>query len=112
MHHKRKETTMKAKNLILAGIAGAALLAAAGARAGDDWRHGHRGHYDKHHGHYHGHGRVIVRPARVYYPPRPVYYAPARVYYPPAPVYYAPPAPVLFGTVPVGDARVSFGVRF
>jgi hypothetical protein len=104
---------MKAKNILMAGMAGAALLAAAGAQANDGWRHGHRGHAHYKHQHYkhHHHGHVVVRPARVYYAPR--YYAPAPVYYAPAPVYYRPAAPVLYGNIPVSpDLNVGFRVRF
>ena len=95
---------MLTKRIVLATIAGTALLAASGAYARDDHRHGYR-----HQGHHHGHAkhRVAVRPAPVYY-----YYAPVPVYYPPQPAYYAPPRPVVFGTLPIGDARVRIAFRF
>jgi hypothetical protein len=91
------------KKIVLAAIAGTALLAASGAQAKDDhWDHGYRGHYHRHFAPY----RVVVRPA-------PVYYAPAAVYYPPQPVYYAPPRPVIYGAVPVNpNLNIGFRVRF
>jgi hypothetical protein len=98
---------MLTKKIVLATLAGTALLAASAVQARDGH---HRGHGYRHHGHHvhfrHLPHRVVVRPARVYY------FAPAPVYYPPQPVYYAPPRPVLFGTLPVGDARVRIGVQF
>lgn len=111
---------MKAKKIILAAFAGTALIAAAGgAQARDGWReiqrdfrgdnhyrHGYNDHGNRH-GHYRHYAPRYYAPAPVYYAPR--YYAPR--YYAPAPVYYQP-APVIYGALPVGDARVSFGVRF
>ncbi len=95
---------MSTKKIVMAAIAGTALLAASAAQA----RHNQdRGHGYRHQGHHYRHvpHRVIVRPA-------PVYYVPAPVYYPPQPVYYAPPRPVIYGTLPLGDARVRIGVQF
>ncbi len=98
---------MRTKKIVLAALAGTALLATSAVQARDD----HRGHGYRQHGHYgpahyrHVPHRVVIRPA-------PVYYVPAPVYYPPQPVYYAPPRPVIFGSVPVGDARVRIGVQF
>lgn len=97
---------MFTKKIVLAAIAGTALFAASAAQA--DYNRGpgyrHYGHYNHHHYRHVPH-RVVVRPA-------PVYYVPAPVYYPPQPVYYSPPRPVIFGTLPVGDARVRIGVQF
>ena len=95
---------MSTKKILMTAIAGAALMAASGAQARHD---DHRGHGYRHHGHHHRHAphRVVLRPA-------PVYYVPAPVYYPPQPVYYLPPRPVIFGTLPVGDARIRIGVQF
>ena len=98
----------KTQKIVLAAFAATALLAATGAQARDDHRRGHG--YHGHHGH-HGH-YVRHLPPRVFYRPAPVYYAPAPVYYPPQPVYYVPPRPVIYGTLPVGDARVRIGVQF
>jgi|SRR6185503_17684272 len=104
-----KETTMLTKKTALAVLAGTALLAATGAYARDDDRwgrgqgYGHRNHWNQH---YRYAPRIVVRAAPVYY------YAPAPEYYPPQPVYYAPPRPVLFGTLPIGDARVRIGLQF
>ncbi len=104
---------MTTKKIVLAAIAGSALFAASAAQADHNRGPGYRHH--GHHGHYYRHApkRLYARPAPVYY------YAPAPVYYPPQPVYYAPqrpqvvlPGPVLFGTLPVGDARVRIGVQF
>lgn len=83
--------------------AGAVLLAATGAFAGD-WKKG-RGH--KHHHHYYESEVVVVRPAR------PVYYAPRPVVVYPAPVYYAPPvayAPV-YGPAYGPGGNLSIGVN-
>ena len=95
---------MKTKKIILAALAGTALLAAAGAQARDGhWDHGYRGHYQSHY---------FYRPAPYYYgPPAPVYYAPAPVYYAPqAPVYYAP-RPAIYGQIPIGHhSGISFRV--
>ena len=113
-----KETTMLTKNIAMAAIAGTALLAASGAYARDDDRDGFG---PRHYSHHHRHApRFVVRqvpryyyaPQPVYYAPAPEYYPPAPVYYPPAPAYYAPPRPVLYGTLPIGDARVRFGLQF
>ncbi len=105
---------MNTRKIALAVAAGAALMAAAPAFAHD--RHdGWRGHGPRHHAqYYHRAPGYVYAPSPVMVAPRPYYYAPpARVYYaPPAPVYYAPPAPVVYGSVPVGGARVNFGVRF
>jgi len=104
---------MFTKKIVLAAIAGTALFAASAAQAdhnrGPGYRHqGPYGHHYRHVPY-----RVVVRPAPVYYVPAPVYYPPQPVYYaPPAPVYYAPPRPAIFGTLPVGDARVRIGVQF
>jgi hypothetical protein len=77
---------MNIEVLRLAGslaMAGAVMLTASAAMAGD-WKKG-RGH----HKHHHHHGEVIVvQPAPVYYAPRPVVVYPAPVY--PPPVAYAP----------------------
>lgn len=107
---------MLTKKIALAAIAGTALFAASGAYARDDHRYGfgpqeRHHHYAQHRHHRHA-PRFVMRPAPVYYAPAPVYYAPAPVYYPPQPVYYAPPRPVLFGTIPIGDSRVRFGLQF
>ena len=93
------------KTLVLAALAGTALLAASGAQAHDDR---YRGHGYRHGHHYYKQVRpwMVARPAPVYY------YAPAPVYYPPQPVYYVPPRPVIYGTLPIGDARVRIGVQF
>ena len=103
---------MSTKNIVLAAIAGTALLAASAAQARDDHYRGHGYRHHGHHSHYRHYRyvphRVVVRPAPVYY----YHYAPAPVYVPPQPVYYAPPRPVIFGSVPVGDARVRIGVQF
>lgn len=109
---------MSTKQIVMTAITGAILLAAAGAQARDDH---HRGHGYKHHGHHRKHmshhyaHRVVVRPAPVYY----YDYAPAPVYYPPQPVYYVPPrpqvvlpGPVIYGSLPIGDARVRIGIQF
>jgi hypothetical protein len=96
---------MKTKKIILAALAGTALLASAGAQARDgNWDrgdHGYRGHYQSHY---------YYRPAPYYYgPAAPVYYAPAPVYYAPqAPVYYAP-RPAIYGQIPIGHhSGISF----
>ena len=96
---------MLTKKIAMAAIAGTALLAASGAYARDDhrWGYGQRDHGRYHHRHA---PRVVVRPAPVYY------YAPEPVYYAPQPAYYAPPRPVIYGTLPIGDARVRFGLQF
>jgi hypothetical protein len=93
---------MLTKKIVLSALAGTALLAASAAQAHDDYRRGH-GYGHQHYRHVPH--RVVVRPA-------PVYYAPAPVYYPPQPVYYVPPRPVIYGTLPIGDARVRIGVQF
>jgi hypothetical protein len=100
-----KETTMLTKKIVLAVIAGTTLLAASGAYARDDFRRGFEPRYFSHHHRYAP--RFVYRQV-----PPPYYYAPQAAYYPPAPVYYAPPRPVLFGTLPLGDARVRFGLQF
>ncbi len=104
---------MLPRKLALAVVAGTALLAASGAYARDDH---FRGYGQRHHGHQHYRHvpqRVFVRPAPVYYyAPEPVYYSPQPVYYAPQPLYYAPPRPVIYGTLPLGDARVRIGVQF
>jgi hypothetical protein len=102
---------MKAKKIILAAVAGTALLAAAGAQARDGrWDNGHRDN-GRHYGQHHHHGaRVVVRPAyRPYYAPR--YVAATPYYYaPPPPVYYQP-APAIYGRIPLGhNASIGFSV--
>ena len=92
---------MKTKKIVLAAIAGTALLAASGAQARDDhWRgYGHHGYYR------HVPQRVFVRPTPYYYyaQPAPVYYAP------PVPYYYAPRQPVIYGQIPLGHhSGISF----
>jgi hypothetical protein len=90
---------METKKIVLAALAGTALLAASGAQARDDhWGYGHRGHYYRH-----VPQRVVVLPAPYYYaPPAPVYYAP------PPPVYYAP-RPAIYGQIPLGHhSGISF----
>ena len=95
---------MSTKNIAMAAIAGTALLAASGAYARDDDSHGFG---PRHYSHHHRHApRFVVRQIPRYY------YAPQTVYYAPVPVYYAPPRPVLYGTLPIGDARVRFGLQF
>lgn len=76
--------------------AGALVLAAGVAEAGDKrHRHGHHGHKHHHYHHYHH-----VPPGHVHvYHPAPVYVAPAPVYVAP-PVYAVPSRPVVsFGAV-------------
>lgn len=68
-------------------VAGAVILTASAAMAGD-WKKG-RGHHKHHHHHYYDREVVVVQPPpRVYYAPRPVAVYPAPVYAPP--VAYAP----------------------
>ena len=103
---------MLTKKIAMAAIAGTALLAASGAyaRHDDRWGRGPQAGYGhRYHGqhHYRYAPRLVVRPAPVYY-----YYAPEPVYYPPQPVYYAPRRPVIYGTLPIGDARVRIGLQF
>jgi len=94
---------MNLKKLALGCSAGITLLAAAPAFADPQhwapahgWRAQH--HQPRHYHHYRA-------PAYVYYQPRPLYV-------PPPVVYYAPPRPVIYGTVPIGDARVRIGLQF
>ena len=100
---------MKTKKIILAALAGTALLAAAGAQARDgQWDNGYRGHY-QHNSYRHTPYRVVVRPAPYFYaPPAPVYYMPpAPAYYTPAPYYYNRPA--IYGQIPLGHhSGISF----
>ena len=74
---------MNIEVLRLAGslaMAGAVMLTASAAVAGD-WKKG-RGHHKHHHHHHHGEV-IVVEPARpVYYAPRPVVVYPAPVYGP------------------------------
>lgn len=95
---------MNLRQLVLATVAGSALLATPAAQAD----HARAGHGYHHRGHHHGHGphRVMVRPAPVYY------YAPAPVHYPPPRVYYAPPRPVIHGAIPIGDTRLRIALQF
>jgi hypothetical protein len=68
-------------------VAGAVMLTASAAMAGD-WKKG-RGHHKHRHHHYYDREVVVVQPPpRVYYAPRPVAVYPAPVYAPP--VAYAP----------------------
>lgn len=99
---------MKTKKIVLAVLAGTALLAAAGAQARDgQWDHGYRGHYQSHyqsHYYYRPAPYRVIGPAPYYYygEPAPVYYAP------PAPVYYAP-RPAIYGQIPLGHhSGISF----
>ena len=98
------------RKLAFAVLAGCALLAANGAWA-DEHRRGHRGH--GWHAHQHAHPHFRPRPVVVYRPVPVFYYAPAQVYLAPPPTaLYAPPRPVIFGSLPLGDARVRIGVTF
>lgn len=82
-------------------VAGAVMLTASAAMAGD-WKKG-RGHY-KHH-HYHGGEVIVVQPPRpVYYAPRPVVVYPAPIYAPP--VAYAP----VYGPAYPRSGNLSIGV--
>ena len=95
---------MSTKKIAMAAIAGTTLLAASGAYARDDHRHGYG---PRHYSHHHRHApRFVVRQSPRYY------YAPQPAYYPPPEAYYSPPRPVLYGTLPIGDARVRFGLQF
>jgi len=85
---------MNIEVLRLAGslaAAGAVMLTASAAMAGD-WKKG-RGHHKHHHHHHHYDREVVVvqPPPRVYYAPRPVAVYPAPVYAPP--MAYAPAYP-------------------
>ena len=101
---------MKTKKIVLAALAGTALLAASGAQARDGhWDNGYRGHYQNNHHYRHAPYRVVVRPAPYYYaPPAPAYYMPPAAYYtPPAPYYYRQPA--IYGQIPLGHhSGISF----
>ncbi|MEO8144960.1 MAG: hypothetical protein ABI654_12185 [Betaproteobacteria bacterium] len=96
---------MLTKRLALAVVAGTALLAASGAYARDDHYRGYGPRHYSHHHFRHAPQRVVVAPYYYDYAPQPVYYAPP-------PVYYAPPRPVIYGTLPIGDARVRIGLQF
>ena len=98
---------MTTKRIALAVVAGTALLAASGAYARDDH---YRGYGPRHYSHHHfRHApRFVGRPAPAYS----YFYAPQPVYYAPPPVYYPPPRPVIYGTLPFGDARVRIGLQF
>ena len=90
---------MKTKKIVLAALAGTALLAAAGAQARDGhWDrgdYGYRGHFQSQHYYRPAPYRVVVAPA-------PYYYAA------PAPVYYAP-RPAIYGQIPIGHhSGISF----
>jgi hypothetical protein len=87
---------------ILAAVAaGATLLGAVGAEAGE-------GRGKKHRHYYYAPGYVVAPPGHVhYYAPAPVYYAPRPVMVYPAPVMYAPAYPV-YG--PPGGS-VSLGIN-
>lgn len=97
---------MKIEVLRLAGslaVAGAVLLTASAAMAGD-WKKG-RGHHKHHHHHYYDREVVVVQPpGRVYYAPRPVVVYPAPVYAPP--VAYAP----IYGPTYPRGGNLSIGI--
>ncbi|MDP3243829.1 MAG: hypothetical protein Q8M69_25670 [Reyranella sp.] len=97
---------MKIEVLRLAGslaVAGAVLLTASAAMAGD-WKKG-RGHHKHHHHHYYDREVVVVQPpGRVYYAPRPVVVYPAPVYAPP--VAYAP----IYGPTYSRGGNLSIGI--
>lgn len=97
---------MKIEVLRLAGslaVAGAVMLTASAAMAGD-WKKG-RGHHKHHHHHYYDREVVVVQPPpRVYYAPRPVAAYPAPVYAPP--VAYAP----VYGPAYPRGGNLSIGI--
>ena len=94
---------MDLKKIALTAVAGIALLGTAPAFANPPYWAPAHGWRAQHHHYYHR------APAYVVYQPQPYYVPPPVVYSPP--VYYQP-RPVIYGTLPVGDARVRFGVRF
>jgi len=92
--------------LAVTASAGAVLLAATSAFAGD-WKKG-RGHKHKHH-HHHHHGEVIVVQQRpVVYAPRPVVVYPSPMGY--APVYEPRYAPA-YGPAYGSGGNLSIGVN-
>ena len=99
---------MLAKKIAIAAIAGTALLAASGAYANHNRWDGHYYSGHRYHSHYNGYRyapRVVVRTAPRYY-----YAPPAPVYYAPDPYYYYEPQPVIYGRVPIGNARIGFRI--
>jgi hypothetical protein len=112
-HSKTKESIMKVKNLILAGIAGTAAILSAPVFA-DNRGHDHDRGW---HGNPHFAHRYYAAPRIVYAPPPRVIYAPPAVVYPgtgyygyaPAPRYYPTPAAV-YGPPVVASPGVS--IRF
>lgn len=97
---------MNIEVLRLAGslaVAGAVMLTASAAMAGD-WKKG-RGHHKHHHHHHYDREVVVVQPPpRVYYAPRPVAVYPAPVYAPP--VAYAP----VYGPAYPRGGNLSIGI--
>ena len=96
---------MKTEVLRLAGslaVAGAVMLTASAAMAGD-WKKG-RGHHKHHHHHHYDRGVVYVPARPIYYAPRPVVVYPAPVYAPP--VAYAP----VYGPAYPRGGNLSIGV--
>ena len=99
---------MNTEVLRLAGslaIAGAVMLTASAAVAGD-WKKG-RGHH-KHHHHHHDREVVYVPARPIYYAPRPVVVYPAPVYAPP--VAYAPVYGPVYGPAYPRGGNLSIGV--